>query len=491
MKKVSSPATELPGGFVAFGARLICLFAGALSGCTPPGNAVTPPSPPDAPTISAVKAAPGKAVVSWTGVAHASSYNIYYAAGSTVSPAAGNKVSGAASGATVSGLTNDTEYAFVVTAVGSGGESQPSTVVTATPEALNYLYVTNYRSNGPKGVSEYSLANDGTITALGNADTANDEAVGIVTTPDGKHVYVANETSDACCTDTLAIYGVQPGGALSSEGTMDTTNASGAPNYLAVSPDGKYLYATLVFANLVQGYVIGSDGTLAENGTADVSPGVDPNGIVISGNNLYTAEDSGDSSHSNGCISEFKIQTNGSLTSNGTFYSSNLQGPEHLAATPDGAYLYVTNSYSSDGSGGISFFSINTDGTLSWQADYNTGSSGNPQGLAVTPDGRYLYVVNGMSSGTNGISIYSIQSDGTLTSIGAADTASIGTPEDIAIRPDGKFLYVTNYGPYPSTGTDGVEGFSIAADGSLKSIGTADTGPDGNPWGIAIATISK
>ncbi len=87
-----------------------------------------------APVISGVTTASGSATVSWGSVAGATSYNVYYAAGTTVDKTTGTKVTGATSPATVSSLTNGTQYAFAVSAVNAGGESALSAVQTATPQ---------------------------------------------------------------------------------------------------------------------------------------------------------------------------------------------------------------------------------------------------------------------------------------------------------------------------------------------------------------------
>jgi hypothetical protein len=91
-----------------------------------------PPAPlkPSGITVSGLDA---KAVISWTAVSGATSYNVYYApsAGGTIANA--TKITGATSGQVIQPLVNDTAYSFWVTAVNLGGESALSSVKTATP----------------------------------------------------------------------------------------------------------------------------------------------------------------------------------------------------------------------------------------------------------------------------------------------------------------------------------------------------------------------
>ncbi len=72
-------------------------------------------------------------ILSWNPVATATSYNIYYRQGTTVSTSTGTQIHNVASPHTVAGLTGGSQYAFIVTAVNTNGESLPSAIVTVTP----------------------------------------------------------------------------------------------------------------------------------------------------------------------------------------------------------------------------------------------------------------------------------------------------------------------------------------------------------------------
>jgi fibronectin type 3 domain-containing protein len=97
----------------------------------------TPVAPaPGAPTNLTATAGNAQVVLGWTGVSGAASYNLYYSTTTGVTPANGTKVSGLTTAAyTQTGLTNGTTYYYVVTAVGSGGESAASNQASATPVA--------------------------------------------------------------------------------------------------------------------------------------------------------------------------------------------------------------------------------------------------------------------------------------------------------------------------------------------------------------------
>ena len=101
-----------------------------------------------------------------------------------------------------------------------------------------------------------------------------------------------------------------------------------------------------------------------------------------------------------------------------------------------------------------------------------TGPS--PRGLAVHPQGRFLYVANG---GNGTISQYHIEANGTLTALGAFFVG--GTPAAIAIDDAGRFAYVAN----ASTGQ--VASYSIDNSTGLLSVaGSVAVGT--NPDSIAV-----
>lgn len=75
--------------------------------------------------------------LSWSASPGALSYKIYYSTAPGVTPANATKaISGISpTSDTISGLTNNTAYYFIVTALNAGGESAPSVQQTATPIA--------------------------------------------------------------------------------------------------------------------------------------------------------------------------------------------------------------------------------------------------------------------------------------------------------------------------------------------------------------------
>ncbi|CAM4471478.1 MAG: 6-phosphogluconolactonase [Legionella sp.] len=111
--------------------------------------------------------------------------------------------------------------------------------------------------------------------------------------------------------------------------------------------------------------------------------------------------------------------------------------PNNLAATPNSKFLYVTNF-----GGGVTGYSINpTTGVLVPLAGspYNDGTS--YSGIAVSPNGLYLYVTD---SSNNLVAQFTInQTTGVLTPVNTYPTGS-STPVFIGLTPNGQFAYVAN-----------------------------------------------
>lgn len=85
------------------------------------------------PTGVAATSGDGQATIAWTAVSGATSYNIYWSTKNSVTPATGTLIKGATNPYTLTGLTDGITCYFVVTAVGSNGESAPSAEANCIP----------------------------------------------------------------------------------------------------------------------------------------------------------------------------------------------------------------------------------------------------------------------------------------------------------------------------------------------------------------------
>lgn len=130
MFSFSTSSVLVRGGFLIVFAGLI---AGAI-GCDAGGSSTA--EPPPAPSSLEGTSQDGAVALVWEGVSDASGYNIYRDTAS-ISGTDGSPLNGDApveqSSFTDESAENGTRYFYRVTAVGGGGESEPSSEVRVRP----------------------------------------------------------------------------------------------------------------------------------------------------------------------------------------------------------------------------------------------------------------------------------------------------------------------------------------------------------------------
>ncbi len=135
--------------------------------------------------------------------------------------------------------------------------------------------------------------------------------------------------------------------------------------------------------------------------------------------------------------------------------------PAGLAITPNGQYVYVAN-YGNLGGTTVSVISTSNDSAFKV---IPVGSA--PVGLAITPNGQYVYVADRSSAS---VSVISTSSNSVVSTI------PVGTyPKGVAVTPNGQYVYVTNSG-----GTT----VSVISTSSDSVVSTISVGT--NPYGVAI-----
>lgn len=181
-----------------------------------------------------------------------------------------------------------------------------------------------------------------------------------------------------------------------------------------------------------------------------------------------------------------------------------LDGPSSVVTSPDGRNVYAV----SDISGAVAVFDRTVAGRLvqkpgSARCISETGAGGcadgrallSPRWIAVSPDGRNLYVAAGAS---NAVAILDRAANGTLSqkpgsagcvssagSAGCASGSGLGRAGGVTVSPDGKSVYVT------SDVSNAVAVFDRAANGTLtQKAGSAGcishTGTSGCAGGTAL-----
>ncbi len=273
----------------------------------------------------------------------------------------------------------------------------------------------------------------------------------IAVSPDGRNVYAASSKSDA-----IAIFSrdrrsgvlTQPagkGGCVAAKGAEGCARAVGldGPNSVALSPNGRFLYATSRAANSVTAFRR-NRGTGA---LTQLPPG-------------------------SGCVSGLPIP--------GCAAGRALVGPDVVVVSPDGENLYVGSFFGN----AVASFKRERNGALAQLpeaagciAEAIPGCApaialGAPEGLAVSPDGTGVYAAAALSNAVAELS--RDPASGALTqpagAAGCVANAPLGDcavgvqlagANAVAVSPAGRDLYV------PSLFSDSVTSFSRSAAGLI------------------------
>lgn len=295
-----------------------------------------------------------------------------------------------------------------------------------------FAYVANGQANT---VTAFRVATEGGLLIVqSTTDNPNPVSVGtapsaVAISPDTQHLYVANRGSGTVTTFAIGAGGVLTLVPPTSSASNPVAVDGSAPDSLATSQNGKFLYVAKSGSNDITAFSIAASGLLTKIPSAGahtnplVSGGATLQGIVTSPNApfLYAVYNSSNT------VTAFHIESDGLLTL--VAASGASQNPIPVGSSAPAVVIVSRNGrflYSANGGGTVTAFSIGEDGLLSRVSSSGgqvnpvpTGTS--PVAMSVSPDGQYLYVAN--SGGR--VSAYTISDDtGLLTSL----TPLVGNP---------------------------------------------------------------
>lgn len=313
------------------------------------------------------------------------------------------------------------------------GTSVSTPTATASPGTGAFLYASNYQdakiAEFTRNTSTGALTLKGTIAA-----GAAQGPKGMAIDPSNSYLYAANFADGK-----VYEYSIGSGGTLTAIGDI----ASGAgPEAVAIDSSGQYVYVSNFgggVAGSIYEYSIGSSGTLTSIGSVTGPSG--PIGIAIGPNDsyLYVADNAG------GYIWTYAINSNGTLVQPGTAIPSlGLAGrgtPGFLAIAADSTatYLFATDV----GLGAVSEYAIGTGGTPVYGSRFSTGNTSNqPLGIGLGYNGVNYYLFTANSAG-NSASSFS-RSGGNLTLLN--QLGGLSGPTGLAVDPQGQYVYTGNSG---------------------------------------------
>lgn len=236
--------------------------------------------------------------------------------------------------------------------------------------------------------------------------------------------------------------------------------AASNPNYLAVSPNGHFLYAAARANNSIKGGAISAfaiDGSTGRLKLLDQksSSGADPCfvGMDASGQCIFAAN------YGDGSVKSFHVNADGTLTDGSLIqhegHSINpdrQKGPHahSFVAAPAGQFALACDL----GLDKVMIYKFNeADATLTPnQPPFATVTPGSgPRHLVFSPDGKTACVISEMAckitvfdwDGSNG----KLQSRQSVSLLSPGTYQPTFTAAEIAYRPDGRFVYATVRGP--------------------------------------------
>ena len=276
-------------------------------------------------------------------------------------------------------------------------------------------------------------------------------------------------------------------------GPVKLAGKAASPSYLAMSPDGKFLYAAIEDGEgAVAAFAVGAGAKLTAlnqkpsggSGTCHIS--TDATGRTVLAAN-----------YGGGNIAGFRVKDDGSLGERSAFVQYEGTGPNKERQEKPHAHSIATDPanklvYSCD---------LGTDHIWIFQFDPKTGTltpnnpasdkvppGAGPRHFAIHPNGRFAYVNNEM-----GLSVTAFTRDaanGALTAIQTLPSLPAGTPPEgvstaeAFCHPTGKWLYVSN------RGHNTIAVYAIAEDGKLTWIENANAQVK-VPRGFAIDPSGK
>jgi 6-phosphogluconolactonase (cycloisomerase 2 family) len=280
--------------------------------------------------------------------------------------------------------------------------------------------------------------------------------------PSGKFVYVTSQTGN-----NVGAYQVLSDGSLAAVGPRVATGST--PESLVVEPAGRFLYLGNVYGGGTTIYSLDA-ATGAPTYSASLGSGNYNHGLAFdpTGTYFYLARNNVND------VSRYLVdRPSGQLSAPITIPAA---GGYHAVMDPLGRYLFVSDWDKSGGNLISSYVVSKTDGSLTRVGDYPTGG-GNPAGVAVTHDGKFVYAVNASSGTVAGFSIH--PTSGVLTAVpGSPFTVGTGAWE-LCTDVSGKFVYVGQ--------SSGVAGFSVdAASGKLTPLAGSPYAMSGGASACAV-----
>ena len=360
------------------------------------------------------------------------------------------------------------------------GAAASASAGTGSP-VVGYTYV-NDNTAGANTVAGFDRHADGSLTPVpGSPFAIGGAGLGaglgsqgaIQATRHGRYLLAVDAGSSQISVLRVAAGGVPvPVGPPVSSGGAE-------PVSIAVHHGLVYVANTGTGGSNYTGFRLGHDGSLTPipGSTVAVPAGSGLGDVFFNSTGTRLVGTRGTSS----MIDSFVVQPSGRLfTAPGSPYTGQGLGQIGSEFNPVSPWqLFISNAHNGAGLGTVSAYRDGFLGQLSsiGSSPYADGQTA-PCWVEISHDGRYLFTVN---TGSGNISSYSINRDGSLTLIGSFTITGGGADTDARLSPDGRTLSVTG------SGMHFVSVFAVNG-GHLTELASSPTPlpADSAPVGIAV-----
>lgn len=220
----------------------------------------------------------------------------------------------------------------------------------------------------------------------------------------------------------------------------------------------------------VAGFVVQPDCSLTEIPGSPWQAGFESSGIAIEPRyrRLYVSSFREDS------IFRYSVESDGTLTYEGVEFVGLLEHPYDLLISPNGRFLFATHHQTASF---VAYRISREDGTLTESARYHPPAMF-LDGLTVSSNGRFLYAVDQRNSNIHGVVFLP---SGSFRPIPGSPwkVPPVSTIADSHLTPDGNFLFVTN------TTSDEISVFGTSGRGELTELsGSPFPSATDGAWGL-------
>ncbi|MGA8430048.1 MAG: beta-propeller fold lactonase family protein [Candidatus Sulfotelmatobacter sp.] len=291
-------------------------------------------------------------------------------------------------------------------------------------------------------VSAFSVAANGSLSLIagspfttggsGGGNNIDPEEIAIATLPGTSYLYAANDGSG-----TIAAFRINAVTGYLMRVNGSPFMADGAPGgdySLAVSPNGKFLFATEENVTVIHVYSINpTTGALTEISSSPFQTGVSNQGLNVTANGKFLIVGEGAAT----AVAVYSIGSNGTLTpvSGSPFAAS--AAPLNIQSNCAGNLAFVADTTPL-----IDVYSIGSNGALTPVPGepFSNGTQDTNGGLALSPNNDFLFVSDTF---TNDLSSLAVASDGTLSQGSGSPFSTSNWTGGMAVTKSGKFLYTS------------------------------------------------